>query len=381
MVPQVLEEALQLARENQPFVLATVVRTRGSTPQKSGARLLIRADRSAVGTVGGGCVEGDVWYLADRMFSRPEEARPVLQRYRLNETLAARSGLVCGGTLEYFVQPFFVSNRAVPLLEALLKALREGPPLVLAMLVESPDSPDQVGHGLLLTADGEVSGDLSLPAGALETIRREGAELLRWGGNRLLALEDGLSLYLEAFTPPPVLVLVGAGHVNQEVARLAAELDFRIWVVDDRPEFANRERFPEAERIVNAPYPEGLQQLDPPENSYIVVGTRGHREDDQALEAAVRSRARYVGLLGSRRKTLLIFRRLLAQGFSEERLRQVHAPVGLDIGAVTPRELAVSIVAEILMVLRGGEGRPLSEIKSVWPQLREKIGRPAKTAT
>ncbi len=369
MIRNVLEEALRLARQNEPFVLATVVHTRGSTPQKCGARLLIRRDRSAVGTVGGGCVEGDVWYLADRMFARPEEARSVLQRYRLNESLAAQSGLVCGGTMVYLVQPFFDSGRQVALLEALLRALNEGPGLVLALQVEGPLKEDPGANFALVTQEGELEGTLVLPAGWRERLVQQALRLLAQGGRNLWRLEDGRSIYLEAFSAPPVLVLVGAGHVNREVARLAAGLNFRIWVVDDRPEFANAERFPWAERIETASYPEGLQRLDPPENSYIVVGTRGHREDDQALEAAVRCRARYVGLLGSRRKTLLIFRRLLQQGISERRLRQVHAPVGLNVGATTPTELAVSIVAEILMTFRGGDGRPLCQVKSVWPQL------------
>ena len=162
---------------------------------------------------------------------------------------------------------------------------------------------------------------------------------------------------MEGFTTPPTLVMVGGGHVGKATADLAHNLGFRVFVVDDRPEFANEQRFPYAEQTVVANYSQPLTQHFPINvNTFVVVATRGHRYDDMALETAMNTRARYIGLLGSKRKTLMIYQRLMHQGIPVERLRQVHAPIGLDIGALTPEELAVSIMAEIIMARRGGKG-------------------------
>ena len=149
---------------------------------------------------------------------------------------------------------------------------------------------------------------------------------------------------------------MGGGHIGKATSTLAASLGFRIYIVDDRPEFASAERFPEAAGTVIAPYSEGLAQVPINANTYIIVATRGHRQDDYALEAAIQTPATYVGLLGSKRKTLLIYRHLLEKGFPPEVLRAVRSPMGLDIGALTPEEIAVSIMSEIIMVRRGGQG-------------------------
>jgi xanthine dehydrogenase accessory factor len=150
--------------------------------------------------------------------------------------------------------------------------------------------------------------------------------------------------------------MVGGGHVGKATADLAHTLGYRVFVVDDRPEFANEERFPYAEETVVTGYEGWADHLALNVNSYVVVGTRGHRYDDMALESALSTKARYIGLLGSRRKTLMIYQRLLQQGIPYERLQQVRAPIGLDIGGLTPEELAVSIMSEIIMVRRGGKG-------------------------
>ena len=176
------------------------------------------------------------------------------------------------------------------------------------------------------------------------------------GKNDTVLTSDGTELFVEGFTTPPTLVLMGGGHIGKATSTLAATLGFRIYVVDDRPEFANADRFPEAAGTVIATYSEGLAQVPINANTYIVVATRGHRQDDYALEAAIGTPATYVGLLGSKRKTLLIYRHLLEKGHSPEVLRRVRSPMGLDIGALTPEEIAVSIMSEIIMVRRGGQG-------------------------
>ncbi len=179
------------------------------------------------------------------------------------------------------------------------------------------------------------------------------------GSNESLIANDGTEMFVEGFTTPPTLVMVGGGHVGKATADLAHTLGYRVFVVDDRPEFANEERFPYAEQIVVAPYDSWSSQVSLNVNSFIVVATRGHRFDDMALESAMAAPSRYIGLLGSRRKTLMIYQRLVRQGTAVDRLKQVRSPIGLDIGALTPEELAVSILSEIIMVRRGGAGSPM----------------------
>ena len=154
--------------------------------------------------------------------------------------------------------------------------------------------------------------------------------------------------------------MVGGGHVGKATADLAHVLGYRVLIVDDRPEFANEERFPYADESTVTNYGTWSENISVNVNSFIVVATRGHRYDDMALESALSTNSRYIGLLGSKRKTLMIYQRLLEQGISLERLRDVKAPIGLDIGGLTPEELAVSIMSEIIMVRRGGQGKPLT---------------------
>jgi xanthine dehydrogenase accessory factor len=224
----------------------------------------------------------------------------------------------------------------------------------MATVVRAKDS-SRMGSRLLVREDGSVEGSLGDPQLdklALESIPRV-ADL---GSNDSLTTEDGTELFVEGFTTPPTLVMMGGGHVGKATTLVAQNLGFRIYVVDDRPEFASKERFPEADGTVVADFDKGLDQVPINANTFIVVATRGHRQDDNALEAAIRTPARYVGLMGSRRKTILIYQHLLKKGHSPESLRKVRAPVGLGIGALTPEEIALSIMSEIVMVRRGGQG-------------------------
>ena len=349
---EVIRGAVETLRDGRPCVLATVVRTKGSTPQKAGAMLLVRDDGSGLGTLGGGCVEGDIWFAAQEMLR--QAGGPEFKDYYLNEDIAARDGLVCGGTMYFYLEPLRRIDDFLPLGDEILEAYDGGEPVSLATVVNSPRRPEILGAKLLLRADGTVSGTLGAPAldePALATARRI-ADI----GNTESITAEGAEIFVEGFTTPPTLVMVGGGHVGKATADLANLLGYRVYVVDDRPEFANKERFPYAEQVVVAPYHQWAEHLSINVNSFLVVATRGHRFDDMALESALKTRARYIGLLGSRRKTLMIYRRLMEQGVAKERIREVYAPVGLNIGALTPEELAVSIMSEIIMVRRGGDG-------------------------
>ena len=356
---EVIKEAVDLLNDGQPCVLATVVRTRGSTPQKSGAMLLVRQDGTGVGTLGGGCVEGDIWFAAKEILRN--HGGPEFKDYYLNEDIAARDGLVCGGTMYFYLEPFWSDTDFVEIGNHVVDAYEGGNAVGLATIVNVPGHNDtaKLGSKLLLHLDGSVTGTLG--NGPLDeqaiAVAKQIAEV---GAVQNFTTPDGTEVFVEGFTTPPTLVMVGGGHVGKATADLAHVLGYRVLIVDDRPEFANEERFPYADEITVANYGTWSENISVNVNSFIVVATRGHRYDDMALESALSTNSRYIGLLGSKRKTLMIYQRLLEQGISLERLRDVKAPIGLDIGGLTPEELAVSIMSEIIMVRRGGQGKPLT---------------------
>lgn len=359
----VFKEAINLSRQNQPFVLVTVVRTKGSTPQKAGAKMLIRADGSALGTLGGGCVEGDIWAIATEMLRKKEPLQ--FRSYTLNEELAARDGLVCGGTMYFWIEPVYSPEDFLPYFAPILNAIEGGQPVSLAIVVKSAPSPKepatgkpQPGTKLLIYEDGVTSGSLLNQEIEKEAIK-SGQRLAAFGENQYLQTSGGAEIFLEGFTTPPTLIILGGGHVGKAVSSLAATLKYRIIIIDDREDFSNPQRFPEAQQTIVADFDKGLRQLSVNSNSYILIATRGHRFDDIALKAAVRTPARYIGLLGSKRKSLLIFKHLFEEGVAPERIREIHAPVGLNIGALSPEELAVSIMGEIIAIRRGGDGLPM----------------------
>ena len=354
---EILERAAELRRQGRSFAIATVVRTSGSTPQVVGAKMLIDDLGRTVGTLGGGCVEGDAFAEAKNVIAT---GAPSLREYELTEPLAWDTGLTCGGTMWIAVEHGREALRAAQsdLLDDLLLASRGGTPVALATLLRREDDRYATRGRLLVESGGSVTGILGtreLEARAVEEARRS----LARGTAGVVALDESHELLLEPVTSKPTLVMVGGGHVGLAVARLAKLLDYRVVVVDDRPEFSNRERFPEADEVVNADMVTSLGRMPIAWNTFIVIATRGHKLDAQALRAAAATPARYVGLLGSKRKTILIERMLREEGFPEERLRGVHAPIGLDLGGRTPAEIALAILAEITAERYGGDAKPL----------------------
>ena len=371
---EVYHEMARVLEQGDPCVLATVVRTKGSTPQKPGAKLLVRQDGSGVGTLGGGCVEGDIWFASSELLKRGGDAE--VKDYFLNEDLAARDGLVCGGTMYFLLEPVRRRETALPYLQEIADAYAGGPAVAMASLLKSPGSADMaVGHKLFIRRDGSIEGTLGSPALDAEVSERA-RELMPYGKCEFLSTSDGSHLFLEAYTTPPQLVIMGGGHIALALARLARTVGFTIHVIDDRPEFSNRERFPYAESTIVAPYDQGLAQIPVSTNTFIVIATRGHRFDDLATEAAARSPAGYVGLLGSKRKCLLIYQGLFRKGVPDERIRQIHGPVGLDLGGRTPEEIALSVMAEVLMDRLGGDGRPMRMENRLFLKAKEKALEP-----
>jgi len=239
-------------------------------------------------------------------------------------------------------------------------AYEGGAPVAIANLMVAPDSSKfSVGAKMLIRENGETEGTLGDSALNERSVRKA-VNLMALGKQEYVVDEEtGAEIFIEAFTTPPTMVLAGGGHVSKALAPIARSVGMRVFVVDDRPEFANVERFPEADIVLTQDFVSGIADLPINANTFIVIATRGHRYDDTALEAAARTPARYVALLGSKRKTIMIYEELIRRGLPIERVRELRAPSGLDITARTPEEIAISIVAEILMFRLGGTGLPL----------------------
>jgi xanthine dehydrogenase accessory factor len=244
--------------------------------------------------------------------------------------------------------------------EEVVTAYEGGAPVAIANLMVTPESSKfSVGAKMLIRENGETEGTLGDSALNERSVRKA-VNLMALGKQEYVVDKaTGAEIFIEAFTTPPTMVLAGGGHVSKALAPIARSVGMRVFVVDDRPEFANVERFPEADIVLTQDFVSGIADLPINANTFIVIATRGHRYDDTALEAAARTPARYVALLGSKRKTIMIYEELIRRGLPIERVRELRAPSGLDITARTPEEIAISIVAEILMFRLGGTGLPL----------------------
>ena len=302
------------------------------------------------GTLGGGCVEGDAISEAQRILV---EGGSSLRACELTEPLAWDTGLVCGGTMWIHIEPGADTLNgpwAEPLRRRLADPGKERPIAFGTKLVVHGRTVEADGHCLI-----EHAGDGD---GMTERGRRLLADAFERGVARLVPLDDTHEMLVEPIVERPRLIVAGGGHVALALVQMAQQLDYVITVIDDREEFANATRFPGVE-VIQGDIAAAITRLDPGWNTFIVVATRGHKLDAHCVRAAVATHARYVGLLGSQRKTVLVDKMLLEEGVSEERLHAVHAPIGLDLGGRTPAEIALSILSEMSQERYGGSGRPL----------------------
>lgn len=345
----------ELEREGRRFAVCTVVRTVGSTPQVVGAKLLVDDLGRLTGTLGGGCVEGDAFVEAKRVIETGDAS---LREYELTEDLAWDTGLVCGGTMWIAIEP---GERALhlgerDLLGDVLAASSGGKPVAIATLLRKRGRELEPSGKLFVETDGSSHGSV----GDRDAEARSAAlDALRQGTARTIALDDDHELLIEPVLAKPRLVVAGGGHVGLALAQMAALLEYEVTVIDDRPEFATRERFGPGIDVIRLDMAEALRTMPMGWNTFVVIASRGHKLDAQCLREAVKRDARYVGLLGSKRKTVLIAKMLREEGVAEERIRAVHAPIGLDLGGRTPSEIALSVLAEMSMERHGGTGRPL----------------------
>ena len=337
----IFEKAASLLGAGQNIALVTVIATTGSTPGKVGYKMLIfGAGSETAGTVGGGLIEGEMIAQAGRMLSEPGIQ---VFRFDLGKTPDDEKG-ICGGTVELLVETF--DEEALPLFKNLVAATRHEEPGALVSIIAPDGLPRKI-----LVEDVEKSDAVAEDHFAPEIVSAltrvaatgQGAEKVSAGG---------LDVFVESLAQPPAMVIFGAGHLSYHIARFAKSVHFKETVCDDRSEFANRARFPDADDIVVADFGHVLDHIRIDDRSYVVIVTRGHKCDEIVLEQVLRTNARYIGMIGSKRKTQTILDKLRKKGFSLETLGRVFSPIGLAIGAVTPEEIALSIVCELVKIRR-----------------------------
>jgi len=374
---EVFSDAIERLGSGEKVVVATVVRTKGSTPQKPGAKLLVREDGSGTGTLGGGCVEGDIWFAAKQLMQ--EGGGTEYREYELNEDLAAEDGLICGGTMYFLIDPIYSPDTYLPYAAEIDKAYSGSGAVALATVVRSGEKGhSKIGDKLFVRENGENEGSIGDDE-ENDQARNKAFALMAHGRNDYVTTKSGMEYFIEAYTTPPQLVICGGGHVARALASLAKPLEFRLFITDDREEFANDDRFPEADIIISETPEQALPKLPINPNTFIVVATRGHRYDNVALLAAAKTSAKYVGLMGSKRKTILIYEDLIRAGLEYDRLNEIRSPIGLDIKARTPEEIAISIMSEILMFRLGGSGVPMKLDKKQIDRIKVKVNRDSKT--
>jgi xanthine dehydrogenase accessory factor len=343
----VFGEVARLTEAGEPGALAVVVRVRGSAPQRVGAKLALRGDGRFVGTVGGGAVEHAV--LADAARVRDDGA-PALCTYKLGAEL----GMCCGGVMDVYVEP--LGADAVALYTEAVRIERDCQPGAFGVVVSSGPGGPPLGAKVLAGPQGVLAHGMS-ETPLWDPIRRDLEAVLGGGEPRVVSyIAPGgseVEVYLEPLEATPRLVIFGGGHVAQPVAQVAKMLGFHVVVVDERTDWANAERFPWADEIANVPYVDFLYDFEHRPTDYLLIMTRGHDFDQEVLEAVIDKDHRYLGLIGSRSKIKRAFLRLEAAGVLPQLIRRVHAPIGLNVGAETPQEIAIAIGAELVMERRG----------------------------
>ena len=339
MLPTLLHDLHQAIQAGQPVAVTVLVETRGSTPQKPGAVMLVFADGSQCGTLGGGCVEAEVKQQALRLLDAGERQ---LLTFQLDDDYGWDDGLICGGRMKMLVDPVR-PGADVSYYETLRDRVMAGAACTEVVILDSTKPAEaQPGDRFLLDPAGNV-----VAARSSSPLPPQVSEQLRPVQGRPRAYTAAGAAFLPILERCR-LIVVGAGHVGWKVAQLAAEVDIDVWGVDDREEYCNSTRVPQAKRLIVGPIDTALSGLEIDSDTYCLIVTRGHNHDEEALYHLAETPARYVGMIGSKRKIKLIFEDLLQEGSSRDALTRVHAPLGLDIGSQTVPEIAISIVAELI---------------------------------
>lgn len=335
-----LKQLLAARAAGRGLAYCRLIETRGSTPQKAGAAMLVFADGSQAGTLGGGCVEAEVKRRALGVLA---EGRPELLPFQLDNDYGWDDGLICGGRMLVLVRPIQPADDA-QYFERYLELIRSGRGCTEAVVFDAERSGLAAPICFLFDERGElVAGDLMAGRRVPPAI----SERLPVLAERPRASAAAGIAYLPTL-PRSRLLIVGGGHIGQAVGNLATDVDFDVWVLDDRAEYVAPARFPRAQRLLHGPIGQTLRDLEITPDTYAIIVTRGHNHDEEALYHLIDRQARYVGLIGSRRKIKLIFDDLEVAGVTREALERVYAPLGIDIGSQTVSEIAISILAELI---------------------------------
>ena len=358
----------------RPVCRAVIVKSRGSSPRGAGTRMVVLQNGDIKGTIGGGALEAEA---RERALGLLPNGQHQFFAYDMAGGEAAQEGMICGGKVSVLIDPLHPNDAEVRKVYAAAEALarRGGRGSLISSF--GPETAAEAGIRRLLVMEGDQpvgSGRLykSLAAKLEENFDGicEGAK-----ANNGLYFEEKSPhgfLLCEAIQAKPTVILMGAGHVSQALAALLPGLGFEVVAVDDRPEFANQERFPLARTLVVKGFESAMDGLDSGQHVYVVIMTRGHSHDQKVLAQALGREQAYLGMIGSKKKTATIFNNLKEQGFSSEQMARVHAPIGLDIGAQTPEEIAVSIAGELISV-RAGKKNPKGAKGLAAPSLKLKV--------
>ncbi|MFD6321779.1 XdhC family protein [Streptomyces sp. NPDC058442] len=358
----IAEELHRWAEQGRDFAVATVVAVAGSGPRGPGAALAVDTDGTAIGSVSGGCVEGAVYALCEQAL---RDGETVLERFGYSDEDAFASGLTCGGVIDVLIAPVRAADPSRPALTAALAAAARGEAAAVARIVSGPA--DLMGRALTVRSDGSYEGGFGDRPGLDRTVAGEAGAFLDAG--RTGTLEVGaegsrcgapVTLLVESAVPPPRMIVFGAVDFASALVRAGTFLGYRVTVCDARSVFATRARFPDADEIVVDWPHRYLERTDVDARTVLCVLTHDLKFDVPLLRLALRLPVAYVGAMGSRRTHLDRTARLRAAGVTDPELARLRSPIGLDLGARTPEETALSIAAEIVATRRGGTGAPLT---------------------
>ncbi|MFJ9587548.1 XdhC family protein [Streptomyces acidicola] len=358
----IAEELHRWAEEGRSFAVATVVAVSGSAPRGPGAALAVDSEGTAIGSVSGGCVEGAVYDLCAQAL---KDGESVVERFGYSDEDAFAVGLTCGGVIDILVTPVGADAPVRPVLRPALSAAAHSEPTALARVVRGPA--ELLGQALLVRPDGSHEGGLGGHTELDRTALAEARAMLDTGTTGTIELSEdgshcpgGLTLLIESSVPPPRMIVFGAIDFAAALVRAGRFLGYHVTVCDARPVFATRARFPDADDIVVDWPHRYLRSTETDGRTVLCVLTHDAKFDVPLLKEALRMPAAFVGAMGSRRTHTDRERRLREVGVTEGELARLRSPIGLDLGARTPEETALSIAAEIVALRRGGTGVPLT---------------------
>lgn len=349
---EIYKKAAELLEKGENIALITAISTTGSTPGKVGYKMLVWGKKGeTIGTVGGGLVEAEIIDTAKNILPK-SECRIVA--FTLDGTEDEGKG-ICGGSIEFLIETF--DKKGLPLFKELFTVMENGDKGILLSVISPNKSPNKI----FMESTEQLNSitNVKLTPDIIESINKL-TEKEQLAGK---TLPDGIQIFIEPISEQPMVFIFGAGHLAYYISQYLKSLNFRYTVCDDRSEFANRERFPQADNIIVVDFGRVFDKVKIDKNSYVVIVTKGHKCDEIVLEKAVKTDAKYIGMIGSKRKTLTILKKLSEKGIPEKTLKKVYSPIGISIGALTPQEIALSIVSELVKIRRIGDTSEIDHMK------------------